>query len=174
MLYVPFILHIKLIRINFLLECGWGRVSIQVFCTIVFLFLKSSLKDFIILIQWNYMDERQCCALSPPQRWDFQKHQFYWDILYIPIKCTHFSALFSEFWQMHIPIWASPLLRQNIFTNPKISLRPIRSQFPWHPGVGKNWEAFCHSRLVLPFLEFQRNWIVYSCVSGCFCSTWCF
>lgn len=141
MLYVPFILHSKWMLINFLLEWGWGRVSVQGFLHNCLSFFKKFLKNFIILMQSDYMDEKHCCALSPPQRCSFQKKKKKSTLLRYPLqanKMYSFEAHRSGRSQMHTPIWASPVWDTEYFHQPERFPQTHSQSAPLTPRAGRN------------------------------------
>lgn len=71
--------------------------------------------------------------------------------MYILLSVAFFCCL--QDWSM--------LLIQNISIISDSSLVPLCSRTPPAPAPGKNSSAFCHHRLILPFLEFHVNATVW-------------
>lgn len=102
------------------------------------------------------------CLEPTSKMWLFET-PFYGCILTCQWNVLILNLQFNEFWQIQTPMQPSPPLRQNIFYHPLQFTWPIcRYPYPETSGLSKNWFAFCHYKLVVTFLEYQRNWILFS------------
>lgn len=100
--------------------------------------------------------------------WAHLKNVVFWNSIlwmytYMPMKCTHFKLTVQ--WVLtntDTPATITSSKTEYFLSSPTVHLTHLQLPPPETSGLSKNWFAFCHYRLVVTFLEYQRNWILFS------------